>query len=114
MTNIINLTSTDIITYDILLTGSLKETRVSSHREEVKRHEGDYYWDRTLKHHGSMLYKTEMAHAVGGYAKYNDTLNHTCEDWSLWDKMMKAEAKVAHIQQPLLYYRHHRENFNKY
>jgi glycosyltransferase involved in cell wall biosynthesis len=114
MTSIISIRSPDIITYDVVLTGSLKETRVSHHREEVKRHEGDYYWDKTRKHHGSMLYKTELARKVGGYTKYNDTLNHTCEDWSLWNKMTKAEAKVAHIQQPLLYYRHHREKFNKY
>ena len=114
MTNIISTSSPDIITYDILLTGNLKETRVSHHREEVKRHEGDYYWYKKGKHHGSILYKTELARKVGGYTKYNETLDHTCEDWSLWNKMMKAEAKVVHIQQPLLYYRHHRENFNKY
>jgi len=113
LNKVINLHHPDVITYDIILTGELKETRTKHHMQEVTQHQGDYHW-HIKAHHGSMLYKTEMARTVGGYAKYNDTFNHTCEDWSLWDKMMKAEAKVEHIQQPLLYYRHHRENFNKY
>lgn len=104
----------DIVTYDIILTGELKETRVPHHKEEIISYIGDYYWDRTLKHHGSMLYRTELAKFVGGYSLYKENLHQTLEDLSLWNKMIQANARVTHVKQGLLYYRHHRENFNKY
>lgn len=104
----------DVVTYDMILTGELKETRVPHHKEEMVPYIGDYYWDRMLKHHGSMLYRTELAKSVGGYSIYKEGLHQTLEDLSLWNKMIQANAKVTHIKQGLLYYRHHRENFNKY
>lgn len=103
----------DIVTYDMILTGTQKETRVKYHIDEVIPYQGDYYWSRNHKHHGSMLYRTQLAKQVGGYAKYNET-GHTAEDLKLWDKMMEVGAKVSHVPQAFLYYRHHRNNFNKY
>lgn len=110
----INNSSPDIVTYDMVLTGELKETRVPHHKDEVVKYTGDYYWDRMFKHHGSMLYRVELAKAVGGYSRYNDSSHQTLEDLSLWSKMIRENAKVSHIKQGLLYYRHHRNNFNKY
>ena len=103
----------DIITYDMILTGELKSTRIKHHPNEVSRLHGDYHWRRAGQHHGSMLYRTELAKAVGGYTKYNDS-HQSLEDLSLWTKMNNAGAKVLYIDEPLLYYRHHRANFNTY
>lgn len=102
----------DVITYDIILTGELKETRIRHHAQEMSKHQGDYHWHIT-GHHGSMVYRTQLAKDLGGYTKFNDS-HQTLEDLSLWSKFMKAEAKVAYIDEPFLYYRHHRQNFNSY
>ena len=114
MTKIIDLDHPDIITYDMILTGQLKETRVPYHREEMQRYQGDYYWSRALKHHGSMLYRTRLAKFVGGYSRLNDWSHQTQEDLSLWNRMINANATVRHLDQALLYYRHHRVNNNRY
>lgn len=111
---IIQLDYPDVITYDILLTGELKDTRVPHHRNEMYRHQGDYYWSRELRHHGSMLYRTSLAKSVGGYTRLNDWSHQTQEDLSLWGKITNAGARVRHINEALLYYRHHRNNYNKY
>jgi hypothetical protein len=60
-----------------------------------------------------MMYRVELAKSVGGYA-HNKTSGRTDEDLNLWDKMQKSGAKVHHISESLLYYRRHKENFNKY
>lgn len=109
----IDLHDPDIITYDMILTGEIKETRIKYHIEEISRYQGDYYWRRDHKHHGSMLYKTGLAKSVGGYTKYNDS-HQTLEDLSLWERMIKAGARVSNINQAFLYYRHHRANNNSY
>ena len=114
VSKIIDLKSPDIVTYDMILTGSLKEKRVSHHREELKRYQGDYYWTKNNSHHGSMVYQVNLAKQVGGYTKIKHNFVHTCEDWSLWNKMTAAGAKVSYINEALLYYRHHRENNNRY
>lgn len=111
---IIDLNNPDIITYDMVLTGELKDTRVPYHREEMERYMGDYYWARKFKHHGSMLYRTSLAKFVGGYDRLNDWSHQTQEDLSLWNRMISSGAKVHHIDHALLYYRHHRQNCNKY
>lgn len=108
----INMHNPDVITYDILLTGELKETRVKHHANEVHPFQGDYHW-RITGHHGSMVYKTQLAKDLGGYTKYNDS-HQTLEDLSLWTKFRRAGAKVVYIDEPFLYYRHHRQNFNSY
>ena len=114
MNTMIDLNNPDVVTYDIMLTGELKETRVKYHENEMYSYLGDYYWSRELKHHGSMLYRTSMAKSVGGYTKFNETSRETQEDLSLWNKMISVGAKIEHIKHPLLYYRHHRENYNRY
>lgn len=111
---IIDLDRPDIVTYDMMLTGEKKQTRINHHKDEVERYQGDYYWTKKNSHHGSMIYRTELAKKVGGYTKIEHNFAHTCEDWSLWNKMIAAGAKVAYINHALLYYRHHRENFNRY
>jgi len=103
---------TDIVTYDIVLTGTLKHDTARWHQSEVMSYQGDYYWARTMKHHGSMLYNTKLAQRFG-YKKRDSTVEHTEEDWRLWDCMIDAGATVSHVPQGLLYYRKHRENFNK-
>jgi hypothetical protein len=60
-----------------------------------------------------MLYKTRLAREVGGY-EHNRTSDKTDEDLNLWNKMLKAGARVSHVKKGLLYYRRHRENFNRY
>jgi len=114
MYKVLDLDNPDIITYDMILTGELKKNRVKYHEDEIHSHEGDYYWSREYKHHGSMLYRTSLAKSVGGYTRLNDWSHQTQEDLSLWEKMINAGAKVSHIKQGLLYYRHHRENNNRY
>ncbi len=106
-------TPPDIITYDIIITGELREEIQKFYASWTHRHEGDYYWSRRMQHHGSMLYKVKLAKQVGGYAK-NNTSERTDEDLNLWDKMNKEGAIVKHLAQGLLYYRRHKENFNKY
>lgn len=103
----------DIITYDIIVTGELRDEIYKSYSSWMHKHEGDYYWSRRMQHHGSMLYKVKLAKGVGGYAK-NNTSIRTDEDLNLWDKMTKAGAVVKHLGQGLLYYRRHNENFYKY
>ena len=103
----------DIVTYDIMVTGELRDEIYRSYSSFIFSHEGDYYWDRRGAHHGSMMYRVKLAKSVGGYA-HNNTSIRTDEDLNLWDKMRCEGAKVKHLAQSLLYYRRHKENFNKY
>lgn len=103
----------DIIVSDIIVTGELKHEIYKSYHHEMSRYEGDFFWNRKGSHHGSMLYRTSLAKKVGGY-QHNRTSSRTDEDLNLWNKMLKQGAIVNHLSQPILYYRRHRENFNKY
>jgi len=49
-----------------------------------------------------------------GYKKRYKNGRHPQEDWNLWDKMLEQGATVASLQEGLLFYRRHRENFLKY
>jgi len=102
---------TDIVTYDIVVTGELKDEMNDRVPLKTTPYKGDLYWSRHNAHHGSMMYRTALAKKIG-YRK-ND-VNHPQEDWNLWDQMLKHEATVSSINQGLLYYRRHRENFLKY
>lgn len=62
--------------------------------------------------HGSSLYNVELARKVGGYER-NPNGIHSDEDWMLWKKMLRAGAIHAHTNWILMYYRRHKENFNK-
>jgi len=99
--------------YDIMVTGELKHEIYQTYHHQMQQANGDLYWDRNGYHHGSMMYHRITAIALGGYAD-NRTSSRTDEDQNLWDKFMKAGYRAIHISQPLLYYRRHKENFNKY
>lgn len=103
----------DVLTYDIIVTGELKDDIHKNYHHSMYAFEGQYYWSRKMVHHGSMLYRTELAKSLGGY-EHNRTSDKTDEDMNLWNKFLKAGAKVGHVEQGLLYYRRHKENFNKY
>lgn len=98
----------DIVTYDIIVTGELRDEILQRHPSEVRKHEGDWYWDRSSGHHGSMLYNTEMAREVGYWSQGGRTL----EDKNLYEGMLRNGAIRHHVHKGLLYYRRHKENFN--
>ncbi|CAM3764890.1 glycosyltransferase family 2 protein [Polynucleobacter brandtiae] len=105
--------STDVVTYDIVVTGEFKEEIHDRVPGETIAHQGDLYWDRTGKHHGSMLYRASLGKRIGYKKRYTDGI-HPQEDWHLWDEMQKAGATVTSLNEGLLFYRRHRENFLKY
>lgn len=105
--------TTDIVTYDIVVTGELKDEILTRVPGQTHPYRGDFYWDRQAQHHGSMLYRTALGQEIG-YRKRFENGAHPQEDWNLWDKMMEQGASVASIKQGLLFYRRHRENFLKY
>jgi glycosyltransferase involved in cell wall biosynthesis len=105
--------STDIVTYDIVVTGELKEEILHRVPGETLAYQGDLYWDRQERHHGSMLYRTTFGQKIGYKKRYKDGV-HPQEDWNLWDKMLEQGASVSSIKEGLLFYRRHRENFLKY
>lgn len=98
----------DIVTYDIMVTGELREEINVRARGEVHPHQGGIYWNRSSGHHGSMLYDTK----IGQKAGYDSPPGRTLEDLILYNKMLKLGAKRKHLAEPLLYYRRHLENFN--
>jgi glycosyltransferase involved in cell wall biosynthesis len=101
----------DIITYDIFVTGELKDKYKKYWSDEkCWKHQGGYYLSRKGGHHGSMLYRTKLAQSVG-YAASGGVNSE--EDMVLWNRMKKAGATVSHIEEALLYYRRHKENFIK-
>lgn len=104
---------TDIVTYNIVITGELKQQIAHRFPHATRALHGDYYWRRAGEHHGSMLYRTSLGRQVGYSRREGGHPEHPQEDWSLWEKMIAARASVSHLDQALLYYRRHRENFLK-
>jgi len=104
--------TTDIVTYDIVVTGELKDEILTRVPGQTHPYLGDLYWDREAQHHGSMLYRTALGKEIGYQNRFVNA--HPQEDWNLWDKMMEQGASVASIKEGLLFYRRHRENFLKY
>ena len=105
----------DIITYNIIITGELKEEIARLYPYFTSQgHDGDIKWNRANQHHGSMMYRVSKAKEVGGYEKHRPDGERTDEDYALWDKRTKAGATVKYVDAYFLYYRRHRENFNKY
>jgi glycosyltransferase involved in cell wall biosynthesis len=102
----------DVVTYDIVVTGELKNEIRNRHPNEIQDYEGDIYWTRN-GHHGSMLYRTKLGQEIG-YKKRDENSTHTEEDWNMWNEMIKKNARIMRIPQAFLYYRRHRENFLKY
>ena len=105
--------STDVVTYDIVVTGELKEEILVRVPGETIPYQGDLYWNRQEQHHGSMMYRTAFGQRIGYKKRYEDGV-HPQEDWNLWDKMLEQGATVTSIKEGLLFYRRHRENFLKY
>ena len=105
--------TTDIVTYDIVVTGELKEEVLTRVPGETRPYQGDLYWNRQEQHHGSMMYRTELGQKIGYKRRYEQGI-HPQEDWNLWDKMLLEGATVASLKEGLLFYRRHRENFLKY
>ncbi len=97
----------DIVTYEVMVTGEFKMNHRDAQLPDVMRN-GDVYW-RWNGHHGSMLYRTSYGQSAG-YAKRDGGVN-TEEDHVLWDRMLELGAKRVHLEEPLLFYRRHRENF---
>lgn len=103
----------DILTYDIVVTGELRNEIHKFYSNAMDKKHGDWIWYRINSHHGSMMYKVSLAKEVGGYA-HNRVSERTDEDQNLWDKMKNKGATIGYLNQSLLYYRRHKENFNKY
>jgi glycosyltransferase involved in cell wall biosynthesis len=110
---LLSKTSADIVTYDVIVTGELKEDILMRLPIQAFPHQGDLYWNRQDQHHGSMMYRTALGQKIGYKKRYEHGV-HPQEDWSLWDKMLQQGATVASLKEGLLFYRRHRENFLKY
>lgn len=110
---ILKNTNADVVTYDIIVTGEIKDEILEGWSHKMKLYQGDYYWDREGKHHGSIFYKVQLAKKIG-YKKYKENHPYTTEDLHLWNGLIQLGAKVEYIKEGLLYYRRHKENFNKY
>jgi glycosyltransferase involved in cell wall biosynthesis len=103
----------DICVYDIIVTGELKQEIHAIYSHFMRPYHGNWYWSRKGGHHGSMVYRVSKAKEVGGYA-HNKQSGRTDEDQNLWDKLHKVGCRAIHLEEGLLYYRRHKENFNKY
>jgi glycosyltransferase involved in cell wall biosynthesis len=100
----------DVVIYDIVVTGDSKKGLFARHGKEMTPYQGDLYWPRDKKHHGSMMYKTKLAQSIG----YQGTGGkHSEEDHYMFRQMVKRGAKMHWVKEGLLYYRRHRENFIK-
>lgn len=107
------LKEADIITYDIIVTGEIKDEIYEGFAEDMACYQGDYYWKRNGLHHGSILYNVAKAKEIG-YKKYGANNIYTAEDLTLWEGMLANGATVEYVAEGLLHYRRHRENYNKY
>jgi glycosyltransferase involved in cell wall biosynthesis len=110
---LLSQTSADIVTYDVIVTGELKEDILMRLPIQAFPHQGDLYWNRQEQHHGSMMYRTALGQKIGYKKRYEDGA-HPQEDWNLWDQMLQKGATVASLKEGLLFYRRHREIFLKY
>lgn len=103
----------DIVTYDIIVTGEIKDEILEGFENDMQPYQGDFYWKRNGLHHGSMMYNVKLAKEVG-YSRLSENHRYTAEDLSLWNGMIEKGASVHYLQEGLLYYRRHKENYNKY
>lgn len=101
----------DIISYDLVVTGSEKKRWSTNTKDACNLYEGGYYWSRKGLHHGSMIMNTIKAKQCG-YGSYISKDNKICEDYYLYTKMLETGSSYNHVSEGLLYYRKHRFNFN--
>jgi glycosyltransferase involved in cell wall biosynthesis len=102
----------DIVTYDIVVTGTKRKNIVSGNKN-CYPYQGDFYWPRINQYHGSMMYRVNQAKECGGYAKGGNWIV-PAEDLGLWNNLIKSGATFDHVPEGLLYYRRHEHNFFKY
>jgi len=107
---ILDNVDSDVVLYDIVVTGDSKKGLLSRHGNEMVYYQGDLYWDRQNKHHGSMLYNTKLGQSIG-YKSVGSV--NTNEDFYMFSEMKRRGAKISWVKEGLLYYRRHRENFIK-
>ena len=99
----------DVTTYNIAVVGEFRDSILKHHGAEITQGV-EYFWDRYKAHHGSMLYKTEL----GKECRYDVSGGKRSEeDKTMWERFERRDVSIDHIPEPLLYYRRHRENFNK-
>lgn len=109
--------SHDIVSYDMILTGT--EAQAFAHKAcaqdtwfgwPVWRFPQMGNMEERNYIHGSSLYRTAVAKKVGYSASGHPT--QTQEDWMLFRGMVRNGATVTHHQEPLIFYRRHRQNFH--
>jgi glycosyltransferase involved in cell wall biosynthesis len=103
---------TDIVSYDLIIVGTERNTFSEKLCECSKSDDGTYYWNRFNKHHGSMLINTKIGKSIG-YGSYISIDGNICEDRYIYDGMMNNGATYSHIHEGLLFYRRHKDNFNE-
>lgn len=99
----------DIVSCDAYVTGTEAGTFIQGNTGEYQ--DGYWRWHLPNQPHGSAIYDVKKAKAVGGYEHSGREKSE--EDSMLFQKMRKAGATFTHVDEPLLYYRRHRANFNK-
>ncbi len=113
----------DIVSSDMYITGSDVASARAGMKTEKKH--GYYIWRMRSLHgkinrsnfiHGSSLYNANIAKKFGYKAiRKTETGKRLHEDWGLWRQMiLLGKATHEHIDEPLLYYRRHKFNFNGY
>ena len=107
-------TGADIVSSDIAIFGEQSDEFAKVVNTNEKK-DGYYIWRFKKGNigngnyiHGSSLYNVELAKRFGYKPSGN---KHSEEDWMLWIQMLKNGATHEHIEEPLLYYRRHRRNF---
>lgn len=108
----------DIVSYDIILFGT--EAEKFAHQRAAIAKDGYYIWKfqkGNIRHgnyiHGSSLFNVELAKKFG--YKKNPESKLSEEDYMLWKAMiLEGDASHHHCNVPLLYYRRHENNFQKY
>ena len=108
----------DIVSYDIVLFGT--EAFEFASKRNSKYHDGYYIWKFDKGNistgnyiHGSSLYNVKLAQKYGYKKNPNSHLSE--EDYMLWKAMiLEGNAKHIHLNIPFLYYRRHKNNFQKY
>ena len=102
----LNCKEGDVITYDAYMVGGWDMTDMAQYEQDGYR-----VWQTNGTPHGSSLYNVDFARSVNGYESSSN--EHSEEDSMLFNKMIGAGAKVSYVEQPFLYYRYHKWNYNK-
>lgn len=116
--NRLSIENADIISYDIVLFGT--EAFEFSRTKNCKYHDGYYLYkfekgDINVSNyiHGSSMYNVKLAQKFG--YKKNEMSSYSEEDYMLWKAMLlEGNATHKHVNIPFLYYRRHKNNFQKY